>query len=268
MGLGDIAGIFSRFFVVGFYLPSFFTLILANLVFHGSLDDSRVLVLGGAALLLGLLLLGFRNVIWFQFSGYFLGSKHMIGGPAPPEAPVPGRRLPLRDRLGWNAFRWATEDYRRYVRERWGLDTWVAWPFIEASFTERERDLHTDALVNVHFFQNACLGALAVAVCLVIAATDDEPVLAGSFLAVMAVAAVAVAYVLYRGAVAAVRLWGETKIVSAVAHRHDVYTQLGYRIPATQAEEREIGTHASELLYGKRTEVEDRLRARAPAPDG
>jgi hypothetical protein len=268
MGLGDIAGIFSRFFVIGFFLPSFFTLVVLNLVFKGSLESHQILILGGAALLLALLLLGFRDVIWFQFSGYFFQRKHRIGGPPPPEAPPEGERSRGIEWLRWNRFRKATEDYRRYVRERWSLDTWIAWPFIEASLSERERDLHSDALASVHFFQNACLGAVAVAVCLIVVAVDD-PVLGGWLGSSLGAAgSVVVAYAFYIGAVLAVKQWGESKIVSAVAHRHELYAQLGFKRPSTQAEEHEIGAAASELLYGKATEVKDRLRARAPAPDG
>jgi hypothetical protein len=271
MGLGDISGIFSRFFVVGFYLPSFFTLVLLNAILKEPFDeDERILVIGGAALLLALLLSGFRDSIWFKFSGYFRHEhKHRIGGPRPLEAPGDGdrREWDWKTKLRWNRFRDATEDYRRYVRVRWGLDTWIAWPFIEASLSEREREIHTDARATVHFFQNACLGALVVAVGLVVAAIDD-PVLGRIASVALAGASLVAAYLLYRGAVGAVRGWGESKIVSAVAHRHELYASLGYRMPVTQAEEHEIGRHASELLYGDRTAVEDRLRARGAAPDG
>jgi hypothetical protein len=262
MGLGDISGIFSRFFVVGFYLPSFFTLVMLNAIFKEPFDkDDRILVIGGAALLLALLLSGFRDSIWFKFSGYFgREHKHRIGGPRPPEAPREGD-LRGWTRLRWNRFRDATEDYRRYVRVRWGLDTWIAWPFIEASLTEREREIHADARATVHFFQNACLGALVVAVGLVVVAIDD-PVLGWFASLLLAVASVGAAYGFYSGAVGAVRGWGESKIVSAVAHRHELYESLGYRVPVTQTEEHEIGRHASELLYGDRTAVEDRLRPR------
>lgn len=153
--------------------------------------------------------------------------------------------------LRWNDFWARTEDYRSFVRDQWGLDTWIAWPFIEASLTDREREIHNDASANVHFFQNASLGALAVAVGLVVAAIDD-PVLGGWVgSALVAVGCGALAYWFYRGAVAAVELWGQAKIVSVITHRYELYAHLGYREPTSPAEEREIGRGANEILYGE-----------------
>jgi hypothetical protein len=250
VGLGDISGIFSRFFVVGFYVPSFFAVVFLNLVFKEELEEPRILVLGGAALLLALLLLGVRDVVWFKFSGYWGQKKHMIGGERPPKRPTPLRR---RDKFRWNDFRAATEQYRDYVAMEFGLDTWVAWPFIQASFSDRERELHVDSLANVHFFQNACLGTLFVGVGLAVAAFRD-PVLGGwAGSAIGAVACVPLAYLCYRGAVAAVELWGENKIVSAVAHRNELYTNLGFKQPRTTAEEHTVGVAATAMLYGEST---------------
>ena len=84
MGLGDITGIFSRFFVVGFYLPSFFVLVAFDRLFSPELNGNRIYVIGGAALFLALLLLGLRDFIWFKFSGYWLETKHRIGLPRDP----------------------------------------------------------------------------------------------------------------------------------------------------------------------------------------
>ena len=159
--------------------------------------------------------------------------------------------LGIVEKLRWNRFRNATDKYRRFVREAFGLDTWVAWPFIQASFTDRERELHVDALANVHFFQNACIGTLAIAVGLAVAAFDD-PVLGGSVgSGIAAVVCLLLAYLCYRGAVAAVELWGENKIVSAIAHRHELYAQLGFRLPSSTAEEHETGVAVSDVLYGE-----------------
>jgi hypothetical protein len=67
VGLRDVTGVFSRYFIVGFFLPMFFSLLaiwisvgsdgIPSDTFqdHGARD--QVLVLGGLALLAGLLLL-------------------------------------------------------------------------------------------------------------------------------------------------------------------------------------------------------------------
>jgi hypothetical protein len=246
LGLGDITGIFSRFFVVGFYLPSFFALVAVDLVLGRpeELDKTGILVLGGAALLLALLLVGFRSEIWFKFSGYWLLRKHLIGRPPEPEDHGPRIVQWLRK----TKFREATREYRDFVENGWGLNTWMAWPFIEAEFSERERELHVDALATVHFFQNACLGAVAVAVAFLIRAAHDPGELRvwGSLAGFVACALLS--YVLYLGAVSAVRSWGQYKIVSALKHRGDVYEHLGLRRPNTFDEELEIARAANEWL--------------------
>jgi hypothetical protein len=264
MGLGDITGIFSRFFVVGFYLPSFFTLVVLLLLFRGAEDigKSDILAVGGAALLLALLLVGFRSLIWFKFSGYWFQGRHQIGKPGPSEdaAAPAGFEARALARLRETKFRRATREYRDYVKSGWGLDTWVAWPFIEAEFSERERELHVDALATVHFFQNACLGAVAIAIgCVADAA--DEPVRLGTLGSLVAAAgSLAAAWVFYRGAVSAVRSWGEYKIVSALRHRGDVYEHLGFRRPATFAEEHEIAREANAWLEDGGHSPDVRLR--------
>ena len=91
MGLTNITGIFSRFFVVGFYLPSFFASFAVYLIFDDEPKESNVLVVGGVALLVALLALGFRNGIWFKvFSGYTgrRQTRHMIGQRAPIRPPA------------------------------------------------------------------------------------------------------------------------------------------------------------------------------------
>ena len=249
MGLGDISGIFSRFFVVGFFLPSFYTVVLVYLAFAHDLDESGVLVLGGGALLLALLLLGMRDIVWFKFSGYWNERKHMIGCKERP------RREPEHIDKGfwerwfvWNDFRRKTNDYRTYVMEAFKLDTWVAWPLIQGMFSDREREIHVDALANVHFFQNACLGSLAITSGLLVSLFVD-PIAGAVGTFVLAIAFFGFAALCYRGAVAAVALWGENKIASAVAHRHELYQQLGFRLPSSTEEERDIGAAATNMLY-------------------
>lgn len=67
MGLSDVAGIFSRKFIVGFFVPVFFAgFALSRLVDSSALptsyrqagDATQVLVVGACAVLVGLLLSG------------------------------------------------------------------------------------------------------------------------------------------------------------------------------------------------------------------
>lgn len=75
----DFAGIFSRYFVIGFFLPVFFALVLvAHLVdpsitpnaYASANGGTQVVILGGAGLLGGLLLLGVNQYVIRIFAGY------------------------------------------------------------------------------------------------------------------------------------------------------------------------------------------------------
>jgi hypothetical protein len=79
MTLKDVAGVFSRYFIVGFFAPAFFALFLvARIVdpalmptdYHNAGGSDQVLVIGGAALLLSLLLSGIHYSVLRVFEGY------------------------------------------------------------------------------------------------------------------------------------------------------------------------------------------------------
>jgi hypothetical protein len=252
MGLTNITGIFSRFFVVGFYLPSFFASFAVYLIFDVEPKESKVLVVGGVALLVALLALGFRNGVWFKiFSGYTSldQQRHMIGQRAPIDPPASRAKVSRRDRwFVWNRFRWATVGYRKYVMDEYGLDTWIAWPFIEAELTPREQELHADALANVHFFQNMCLGAVFVGIAAVVSFFVDAAADRAEAI-VIVIGCLVLTYLFYLGAVGAVASWGENKIVAALTHRHALYKTLGVPVPADRAGERAAGDEANTILY-------------------
>jgi hypothetical protein len=75
----DFAGIFSRYFVIGFFLPVFFVLMLvAHLVelsstpgaYSSASGATQVVIIGGTGLLGGLLLLGLNQFVIRTFAGY------------------------------------------------------------------------------------------------------------------------------------------------------------------------------------------------------
>jgi len=79
VGLSDVAGIFSRYFIVGFFLPSFTALVVYSVSVSNELlpniyerygPGAQTAILGGAGLLLGLLLLGLNYHIIRLFEGY------------------------------------------------------------------------------------------------------------------------------------------------------------------------------------------------------
>lgn len=75
----DFAGIFSRYFVIGFFLPVFFLVMLvAHLVelsstpgaYASASGGTQVVIIGGTALFGGLLLLGLNQFVIRTFAGY------------------------------------------------------------------------------------------------------------------------------------------------------------------------------------------------------
>ena len=81
VALTDIASIFSRRFIVGFFLPAFFGLVALKLLVDkqalpASLANesggTQLLILGGVALLLGMLLWGLHYPLIRLYEGYWL----------------------------------------------------------------------------------------------------------------------------------------------------------------------------------------------------
>jgi hypothetical protein len=81
MALKDVAGIFSRAFVVGYFVPAFAALVILQVtVTHGALpkayngltEGTQLLVVGGVAVMLGLLLWGVHYPVLRLFQGYAL----------------------------------------------------------------------------------------------------------------------------------------------------------------------------------------------------
>jgi len=84
MSPSDVAGVFSRYFIVGFFLPALFTLIgLSQALTDPFLPNAyqrleggaQIAVLGGIGLLLGLLLLGLNWQIFRLYEGYPLAER-------------------------------------------------------------------------------------------------------------------------------------------------------------------------------------------------
>src|SRR4249919_240363 len=84
MSPSDVAGVFSRYFIVGFFLPAFFTLVGLSQALTSSFlpnsyeelnEGAKVVVLGGVGLLLGLLMLGLNWQVFRLFEGYPLAER-------------------------------------------------------------------------------------------------------------------------------------------------------------------------------------------------
>lgn len=300
MGLSDVAGVFSRYFVVGFFVPVFFALIaLSQLLTSDLLPEpyeelsggARLAVLGGAAILGGLLLLGFNHPLLRLVEGYplaarrhgrVLGKLHALG--------VHGQRKRFdklvaardnkqasgkaRGRAAWQLDREFSDDragllptllgntvraFERHSKTRWGFDSIAAWPRIELLLNETELQTHADAKSDLAFFLNAALMTAGLGVLVAIDGVVNSPV--DVLWGWLYLAPFVLAYALYRGAVGAAIRWGSEVRAIIDIHRMEFYERLGVKSPASFTEEREvIGPAISRvLLHG--TPLPDELRA-------
>src|SRR5919198_3452556 len=117
----DVAGIFSRFFISGFFVPVFTTLfvlwvatsdVLKPSSFTGQSGQTQVLVLGGLALLIALVLQGMRFRVIQIYEGYGIRDRKLL--------------RPLR-RLAMALQSWSYDRIRRGAggeewRQKWLLD--------------------------------------------------------------------------------------------------------------------------------------------------
>jgi hypothetical protein len=290
MALSTVTGVFSRYFVVGFFLPCFFSLFALWLtVSHGLLPDgferhsdgTEIIVLGGVALIAALAASGLNYGITRLFEGYPLEAV---------------RRWPLLGRLrGW-AIRRQRREYDRllatrdgadsseadrglaawrldrrfpadpekllptrfgnavrafegHARSRWGLDGIAIWPRIEMLLSAEERELHTDAKIDVNVFLNAAVGALVVGVVLLVDLALNSPV--ESALLWAYATPFAIAYLLYLPTRGAAERWGSEVRASVDLHRLELYTRLGLRAPESFSDERKVAKALNQcLLYG------------------
>ena len=107
MGLSDVAGVFSRKFIVGFFIPAFFVVLgLTQLVDERTLPaayldasgGAQVLIVGGFALIVGLLLSGLHYSLLRFFEGYWLINIRVVGPRQTTEEDFAGRIWRVRDR--------------------------------------------------------------------------------------------------------------------------------------------------------------------------
>lgn len=277
MGLSDISGIFSRYFVVGFFLPAFFALAALSIFSTSHLNppgyqrgtQDGILVLGGAALLVGLLLLGLSYPILRFFEGYPLlarglrrlrgalvglqrrtydglaATKRLALESTSAEEQYRGvvawqqlnRGFPGEGRLLPTRFGNAVRAFEDAIYARWRLDGIAVWPRIEPLLSEQEQELHSNARTDVAFFTNSALAAWAVGVTLVADEVAFAPV--GIQYGWLYAIPFAVGYLLYRGAIGAAVRWGTEVTASVDLHRLELYDRLGFRAPLGLGDERE-----------------------------
>jgi hypothetical protein len=275
VGLRDVSSVFSRYFTVGFFLPSFFTLVvLTRLVSDNFLPatytqasgQTQILLVGGAALLLGLLLSGFSDVLMDAFCGYagfrpltrLLHARKLRQFDSLQARRAQGddqaalqfatqfavrREHLLPTRFG-NVFQ-AAEDY---AYDRWGLESGAVWPNIAALLSDRERELHADANTELFLLVNFVIGASLVGAILVADAIVNSPLgLAWTWLYLIPFLT---AHFFYLASVRSARRAGLQMQTSMTLHRLEFYEKLGLRHPTSIDDERNMALALNQFLLG------------------
>jgi hypothetical protein len=302
----DITGVFSRYFVVGFFLPAYVSLVSLWLASSSGFvpnglerhsETAQLAILGGLALVAGLALSGTSYYITRLFEGYPLERvsnwpllkriyqaalalqrrrydrllKIRDDESKPPKERARAARyldrfFPNRDALLPTRVGNAIRAFERHSNKRWGLDGITIWPRTEALLSAEERELHVDSKINFYVFTNAAMGALAVGACLVIDKAVNVPQPA-SYWPLYAIPFV-LGYSLYRAAIEPATDWGDTVRSSIDLHRLEIYEKLGVRTPTSFSDERKLADSVNQvLLYGDPLFTDDLWRAQKLKPE-
>jgi hypothetical protein len=288
----DVAGIFSRYFVVGFFLPVFFVLVVAaHLVgaawtpsaYADAKGGTQIVILGGAGLLGGLLLLSVDQYVVRFFAGYPLQEFVAWWGKTLSEEGRIFERLSrraIRHRPEWEELdtaakkrvpgaNWRLNRYFPFRKEEvmptrlgnairafeshpykaFGLDGPPNWPRVEALVTDNEREALAEALSSFSFLLHWTLlappAAVYVVFCGVFANTQRSWFTIAILFVVTVAAGCLITWTCYRAAVGAAVTWGAVVRSAFALHRLKLYDQLGLKRPETAAEERVIAKAAN-----------------------
>lgn len=307
MALTDVAGIFSRFFIVGFFLPSFFALVaLAQLLadewvpngFEKYSGPTEILILGGLALLVGLFLLGLHRPILRLYEGYPLLRSRL--GLARPFLRLQNRvyrqLARLKSLAGPNADpdvnsrgiaawlmldRYFPDEQSRLLPTRFGnaLRAWEdysynRWGLDAIPFWARVEPLLSEQERQLH--ENAQTDVAffvnsslaSIVVGLVLAADAIANAHIDWAWAWLYLVPFVVAYVIYRFAIDAGQRWGVEIKASLDLHRLEVYDRLGIRRPLGFADERETIAPALNRFLLYAKPLPDDLWAAEPVEEG
>jgi hypothetical protein len=280
MKLGDISSIFSRYFVVGFFLPAFFGLVTLwqtlsadfppNRLRYG--DGGDIAVLGGIALLVGLVLTGMRQTIlnylcgytgvvsvWFTLLPYSLSHRwqerafsrlqiRKDQGDAVAAFQLDRYFPDKAELLRPTRFGNVNEALELYAYTRYGLDRLV-WPRIRALLSDREVERHTDLRTDLVMSVNFSLVAAAMAIPYFIDLVHYRGFSVRGLAQLLG--ALAVSYAFLRLATSALARWGDEVHVAVDINRRTLYEKLGLVDPKDDAEEKTLALALNELLaYG------------------
>jgi hypothetical protein len=285
MTFQDFAGVFSRNFVVGFFAPSFVALLalahqLPTAHLPGAYErqsaSTQILVLGGSAVVVGLVLSGLHHSILRTLEGYpiyYNLERPLVGRlcrwmtgfrrrefeslqrtklePRPSKersraAWRLAQEFPLTvDRVMPTRFGNVIRSFEQHPRTRYGLDGVAIWPRIEHLLTEQEQGIHESARGDLAFFVNAAIAAAVCGLVIPVGRALDSGLVNAADLWLLALLA---SYAFYRASVGAAGRWGMEVRASIDLHQVELLERLGVRSPGSYAESVVVGRAVSRLL--------------------
>jgi hypothetical protein len=299
MPFKDVATIFSRAFILGFYLPAFFAIsVLWQSLpaaqqptgFERYSSGIQLLIIAGIAIPVGLLLSGLNYSILRVFEGYplqhaqdWLGFRMLhkwMTQPRLREFRDLARRKRDRDSTAaWlldrrypstegqvlpTRFGNAVRAFEHHALVRWGLSTVAVWPRIELLLSQQESAALTEVKSDTDFLVNASLLSYGVSLTLIASgiAHGSTPWYTWTLYLIPFL----VGYSLYRIAVGAAIRWGSEVRSCVDLNRLELYERMGLRLPSTRKQEAEIANAINQcLLYG--VPIPDAVRAIPPPED-
>jgi hypothetical protein len=272
VGLRDVSGVFSREFIVGYFAPAFFIVIITGYSldwapdrFQHARGSDQVLLIGGVALLVALLLNGLRHPLTSIYAGIRpadvmgLGSADIEfrrrlllptavadwrkkrlqaqfdelqrviesgGADARKAQQIRDARLGSdREQIGSTRFGAARGAVQAYAKTRWNFDLWYAWPRIHPLLSETELALRRDAEADQAFFLNSAFLTLIAGSALSI----DEVIGDTTYwrLLMIPIGTMALHWILYRFAVQAAERAATRARASIDLHYPELMTRLG-----------------------------------------
>jgi hypothetical protein len=290
MGLSDITGVFSRYFVVGFFLPAFVALVAlwffaSNAFIPTALtrhsQTTQLLILGAVALIAALALSGLSYYITRIYEGYPLANA---------------RKWPLLGRLCRGAIALQARRYDRLLairedKSRLPSERGLAAARLDKSYPHKREALLPTRVGNaIRAFEqhsNVRWGLDGVTVWprieALLGVDEREPLVdakisfyvflnasVGAFVVGVCLAIdkavnapgtawewalyatpFLAGYVLYRAAIGPAVEWGDSVRASIDLHRLDLYEKLGVRAPTSFSDERQLAVRVNKaLLFG------------------
>jgi hypothetical protein len=308
MGLQSVAGVFSRYFVIGFFLPAFFAvLILAHViasswlphVYNDAPPGGQVLVAGGAALFIALLLQALNVAIVRGLEGYPVKSFASATGVGSrlkkrihdrlmrpieqrydqlvqlreadvesPERTEAARKLdyeypyPRRQSLLPTRIGNVIRAFEVHPRRCYGLDGVLIWPRIQLLLSDGERVVVEDSQTNFSFLVNAAVVLVLLGIVLIADAVAHGPLPWTWFVVwIPYTLPFVTAWVALILTIPAAQNWGESVKAAIDLHRLDLYHHLGVRRPGDPKDEVDTVARAVNrlLLYGEPLVAELRI---------